>query len=72
MNQLYISYFKQFDSLAVQLAARGVTLIAASNDSGEHNINYFSWEYTPLFPASSQYVRYNRFRDRLQQLKLFI
>jgi len=47
-------YFNEFNSLAMILAVQGVTLIAASGDNGANKRT--SCSYTPLFPASSQYV----------------
>jgi tripeptidyl-peptidase-1 len=47
-------YVSEFDSLAMLLAARGVSLIAVSGDNGAHSSS--SCSYTPLFPATSQYV----------------
>jgi tripeptidyl-peptidase-1 len=48
------SSFSQFDSSALSLSARGVTLIAASGDTGAHGSS--SCSYSPSFPATSQYV----------------
>jgi tripeptidyl-peptidase-1 len=53
-NEPDVPALAYFNSLAIILAVRGLTLIAASGDHGAHSSG--SCEYAPLFPASSQYV----------------
>jgi tripeptidyl-peptidase-1 len=48
------SSFAQFDASALALSARGVTLVGSSGDDGAHYTGVC--EYSPSFPATSQYV----------------
>lgn len=60
LKSLYVSYLNSFNTEAMKLALRGVTILAASGDDGVANFQARDdpslCGYNPSFPASNPYV----------------